>query len=266
MVDLFRLTRGTRPLLVSIPHPGEHLPDDLARRMTETARRLPDTDWHLERLYGFAADLGASVLAATHSRYVIDLNRDPAGNALYPGMDNTEIAPLTTFDRAPIYLPGEEPDAAEVGERIAKFWRPYHAALAAELDAIRSRHGAVALFEAHSIRTVVPRFFAGALPDFNFGTAKGASADAELAARAFAVLASAPGYSSVDNGRFTGGYITRHYGKPAHGIHAMQLELTQRLYMDEPYPFAYRPDRAAKVQPVLQRLLEEVLAWAEGGR
>jgi N-formylglutamate deformylase len=263
MVDLFRLTRGARPLLVSIPHPGEHIPEAMARRMTAEARRIPDTDWHLERLYDFAVGLGATVLVATHSRYVVDLNRDPSGRALYPGMDNTEIVPTTTFDRAPIYLPGETPGEAEVAERIETYWRPYHAALAAELAAIRARHGVVALFEAHSIRSVVPRFFTGTLPDFNFGTAKGASADGELARRAFAVLADAPGFSAVDNARFTGGYITRQYGKPANGVHTMQLEKTHRCYMDEAYPFGYRPDRAAKVQPVLRRLFEEILAWTE---
>jgi N-formylglutamate deformylase len=263
MVDLFHLKRGTRPLLVSIPHPGQHVPEKLARRMTEDARRIPDTDWHLERLYDFAADMGASVLVATHSRYVVDLNRDPSGRALYPGMDNTEIVPTTTFDRAPIYLADETPDETEVAERIEAYWRPYHAALTAELDRVRARHGVVALFEAHSIRSVVPRFFVGTLPDFNFGTAKGASADAELGRRAFAVLAEAPGFSAVDNGRFTGGYITREYGKPANGVHAMQLEKTHRCYMDEAYPFGYRADRAGKVQPVLRRLFGELLSWAE---
>jgi N-formylglutamate deformylase len=263
MPDIFTLRRGTRPLLVSIPHPGQFIPDALARRMTETARRIPDTDWHLERLYDFVAELGASLLVATHSRYVIDLNRDPSGRALYPGMDNTELVPTTTFDHAPIYLPGETPGEAEVRERVETYWRPYHQALAAEIDATRVRHGKVALFEAHSIRTIVPRFFTGPLPHFNFGTAKGASADVELSRRAFGVLAAAPGYSAVDNARFTGGYITRQYGKPVDGVHAMQLEKTWACYMDETYPFGYRADRAAKVQPVLRRLFEEVLAWAE---
>jgi N-formylglutamate deformylase len=263
MTDIYKLTRGTRPLLVSIPHPGEHIPDALSRRMTETARRIPDTDWHLERLYDFAADLGASVLVATHSRYVVDLNRDPSGRALYPGMDNTELVPTTTFDHAPIYVPGQAPDVDEVAERVEQYWRPYHKALAAELEDIRGRHGVVTLFEAHSIRTMVPRFFTGPLPHFNFGTARGASADAELAGRAFDVLARAPGYSAVDNARFTGGYITRQYGKPGGGVHAMQLEKTWRCYMDEAHPFGYRPDRAAKVQPVLRRLFEEVLDWAD---
>ncbi len=266
MVEPYRFEAGSIPVLVSIPHDGRHVPDAIAARMTAPARRIPDTDWHVRRLYDFAGALGAAVLAATHSRYVVDLNRDPAGEALYPGADNTEIVPTSTFDRDPIYPPGAAPDAAEMASRIAAFWRPYHEMLAAEIDRIRARHGFAVIFDAHSIRSEVPRFFAGRLADFNFGTASGTSADPGLASRAFRVLDTADGYSAVRDGRFTGGYITRHYGAPAEDVHTLQLELSQRTYMNESHPFAFRPDLAQSLVPVLRRLIEEVIAWTRERR
>ena len=258
----FDFTPGTLPVLVSIPHDGRDIPDDIAARMTPEALEIPDTDWHMRRLCGFAAGLGASVLAARRSRYVVDLNRDPDGAALYPGADNTEIVPLSTFDRESIYRAGAEPDPGEVADRIERFWQPYHRRLAGELAALRERHGRAVLFDAHSIRSAVPRFFDGTLPDFNFGTARGASADPGLAAAAYRVLDSAAGYTAVDNGRFTGGYITRRYGAPDEGVHAIQLELAQRTYMDESRPYGYRPDLAASVRPVLRDLLGAMIDWA----
>ena len=264
--DIYDFTPGTTPLLVSIPHDGRSIPADIADRMTEEALRIPDTDWHVGRLYDFARELGAAVLAVRHSRYVVDLNRDPEGRALYPGADNTEIVPLRTFDREPIYREGAAPNTAEIEERIIHFWRPYHDRLATEIRALRERHGVAVLFDAHSIRSVVPRFFEGALPDFNFGTARGASADAELARSAFRPLDSAEGYSAVDNGRFTGGYITRTYGAPADGVHAIQLELSQRTYMDETHPFDYRPDLADRVKPVLREMLATMVDWTRARR
>ncbi len=260
---IFDFSPGAAPVLVSIPHDGRAIPDDIAARMTPAALAIPDTDWHIRRLYDFAGGLGAGVLAAHHSRYVVDLNRDPEGAALYPGADNTEIAPLLTFDREPVYRRGAAPDTAETEGRIARFWRPYHDRLTSELEALRACHGIAVLFDAHSIRSVVPRFFDGVLPDFNFGTARGASADAGLAAAAFGVLSAARTYSAVDNGRFTGGYITRRYGDPDEGIHAIQLELSQRTYMNEAHPFAYRPDLADAVRPVLREMLAAIVDWAE---
>jgi N-formylglutamate deformylase len=256
MSDPFRFHAGTMPLLVSVPHDGTEIPADIAARMTAEALRVPDTDWHVARLYDFAAALGAGVIRATQSRYVVDLNRDPTGRPLYPGADNTEICPTLTFDRQPIYQPGAAPSAAEVAARVETWWRPYHARLQGALAEMTEAFGVVVLFDAHSIRSVVPRFFDGVLPDFNLGTANGQSADEDLAAAAFTVLAAAEGYSAVRDGRFTGGYITRSYGRPAEGVHALQLEMAQRVYMNEAYPFDYLPDRAARVQPTLRRLLE----------
>ncbi len=177
----FTLHRGTRPLLVSMPHVGTHLPATVSQRLTAEARTVPDTDWHLERLYDFARELGASVLAATHSRYVVDLNRPPDNANLYPGQDTTGLCPVDTFDKTPLYANGVGPDDAEIVARRDAVWRPYHGALAEELARLRQQHGTVALWDAHSIRSVLPRFFEGKLPDFNLGTANGESCDASLA-------------------------------------------------------------------------------------
>ncbi|MEE8546314.1 MAG: N-formylglutamate deformylase [Alphaproteobacteria bacterium] len=263
-MELFRFTPGSTPLLVSMPHPGTYLPDGVAERLTDEARLVPDTDWHLERLYDFAAALGAGVLAATHSRYLVDLNRPPDNRPLYPGAANTGLCPTELFDGGPLYLPGQEPDAAEVGARLARYWRPYHARLEAELAALKESFGVAVLFEAHSIRSRLPRYFEGRLPDLNLGSAAGASAAPELEARLFSLCAGASGYSSVLNGRFTGGYTTRHYGRPADAVHALQLELAQTTYMDETPPFAFDEARAAHLRPLLRALLEEARDWALG--
>lgn len=247
--------------MVSIPHCGVHVPDPIERRLTPEARVLADTDWHVDRLYDFAASMGASVIAATHSRYVIDLNRPPDGAALYPGADNTELCPTTSFAREPLYGSGDAPDEGEIEHRIDTYWRPYHDALAAEVNRVRSTHGVALLFDAHSIRSEVPRFFEGRLADFNLGTADGRAADGALAERLLAVCSKAEAYRSVLNGRFTGGYITRQYGNPANAIHGVQLELSQATYMDEDPPFAYRSDLADAVRPVLKGLLAEMLDW-----
>ena len=260
----FRFRAGTRPLLISMPHVGTHVPPALAARFTAEARQVPDTDWHLERLYDFADELGASVLVATHSRYVIDLNRDPSGASLYPGQSVTGLCPVDTFDDTPLYADAaDHPDEAEIAARRDAIWHPYHAQLTEELARIKARHGIAMLWDAHSIRSVVPRFFDGQLPDLNLGTGKGSSCDPALAERLLAIAQEATGYTSVLNGRFTGGYITRHHGRPQDGQHAVQLEMTQRSYMQEALPFDYLPDVAAGVQPHLRRLLQAALAFAE---
>ncbi len=259
----FRFRAGTRPLLISIPHGGTYVPAALARRLTAEARQVPDTDWHLERLYDFADELGASVLLATHSRYVIDLNRPPDGASLYPGQSVTGLCPVDTFDDTPIYAAGDVPDEHEVAGRREAIWQPYHGQLADELARLKSAHGSVALWDAHSIRSVLPRFFDGKLPDLNLGTANGASCDPALAQSLLGVAARDAAHSSVLNGRFKGGYITRQYGNPAQGVQAVQLEMTQCSYMQEALPFKYLPDVAARVQPTLRRMVEAALAFVE---
>lgn len=262
----FVFHQGSVPLLISIPHGGVYVPPLLAERFGPEARAVPDTDWHLERLYAFAKDMGASILAATHSRYVIDLNRPPDGASLYPGQNVTGLCPVDTFDETPLYPRGDVPDDAEIAARREAIWQPYHAQLRTELERIRSLHGVAVLWDAHSIRSVLPRFFEGTLPDLNLGTADGASCDPALAQELLRIAETSPGYTAVLNGRFKGGHITRHYGNPARNIHAVQLEMTQCCYMQEAPPFTYLPERAAQVQPHLRRMLEAVLAFADGAK
>jgi N-formylglutamate deformylase len=259
----FRFRQGTRPLLISMPHVGTHVPPALAVRLTEEARHVPDTDWHLERLYDFADELGASVLIATHSRYVIDLNRAPDGASLYPGQSVTGLCPIDTFDDTPIYTAGDVPDAAEIAARRDAVWHPYHRQLQAELARMKAAHTTVVLWDAHSIRSRLPRFFAGKLPDLNLGTANGASCSEALASTLLAIAQSAPSYAGVLNGRFKGGYITREYGDAAAGVHAVQLEMTQSSYMQEALPFNYLPEAAAGVLPQVRQMLNAALEFAQ---
>ena len=258
--DVCVLHRGDAPLLVSLPHDGSDIPAELQARMTPQARLAPDTDWHVSRLYAFARELGASVLVPRWSRYVIDLNRGEDDASLYPGQNTTGLVPLVRFTGEPVYLPGVEPDAAEVAARIDRYWRPYHDALRGELARLRALHGRVALWEGHSIRgSGLPFLFGGRLPDLNLGTANGASCAPALQSRIEALLAAQDGYDWVVNGRFKGGHITRHYGDPAGGVDAVQLEISQRTYMDED-SFEYDEAKAARLQPLLRALLEATLA------
>lgn len=263
-IPAFTLHRGTRPLLVSMPHVGTYLPAQLAERLTPEARTVPDTDWHMDRLYDFARDLGASILMATHSRYVIDLNRPPDNANLYPGQDTTGLCPIDTFDKTPVYADGANlPDDSEIALRRGAVWHPYHNALQDELKRLRAEHGTIALWDAHSIRSVLPRFFEGKLTDFNLGSADGKSCDTGLASDVVAIAQRVPNHTAVLNGRFKGGYITRQYGNPAEGVHAIQLELTQSSYMEERHPFAYDLAKAANVQPAIRQMLETVLTFVE---
>ncbi len=253
------LTRGTAPLLVSFPHAGTEIPPELAARMTPEALQRADVDWHLPRLYDFVQAMGASTISARFARHVIDLNRPPEDASLYPGQDVTGLLPLDTFRKQPLYLPGRAPDGAEAAQRLARYWQPYHAALREELDRLRAFHGHVVLWDAHSIASVMPRFFDGKLPDLNLGSADGRSCAPPLQAAVERVMAAQSQFTSVSNGRFKGGHITRHYGQPEIGLHALQLEICQSTYMDESAPFAYREDLATQLRPLLQRMLNAAL-------
>lgn len=257
----FTLHQGSAPLLISLPHDGSALPSGFAQRLTDTAQRVPDTDWHVSQLYDFARELGASLLVPRYSRYVVDLNRPPDDVSLYPGQNTTGLCPTVQFSGAPVYRAGMEPDPVEVAQRVQTYWQPYHGALRAELERLRAAHGRALLWEGHSIRSVVPFLFEGRLPDFNLGTAAGASCSPALQARLEAVLAGQDTYSFVVNGRFKGGHITRHYGRPAEGVDAVQLELAQLNYMDED-SFAYAPARAGATAVLIRRLLQAALEVA----
>ena len=256
---IFSLHRGKAPLLVSLPHDGTDVPADIAQRLTPEAREVPDTDWWVSRLYAFAKDLGASVLVPRHSRYVVDLKRPPDDTSLYPGQNTTGLCPVVRFSGDPVYVEGGMPDAADIARRVDAYWRPYHQALQDELERLRGLHGRAVLWEGHSIRGEVPFLFEGRLPDFNLGTAGGASCRPQLQQRLEAVLAARTDYTHVVNGRFKGGYITRHYADPAKGIDAVQLELAQRTYMDE-QRVEWDDAKAKRLQEVLQALLETALS------
>lgn len=259
---IFTFTPGDGPILISCPHVGTHVPDDIAATFSEAGRSIADTDWNVHLLYEKAAEkLGLPMITATHARYVIDLNRDPSGRSLYKGADNTELCPTTTFAHEPIYRDGQQPSLEEIDRRVRDYHRPYHEKLAEVMADIRARHGVAILFEGHSIKSAVPRFFEGTLPDFNLGTAAGEASDGELAARVFDVLYDAEGFTAVQDGRFKGGFITRSFGRPAEGYHALQLEKAQSIYMNEEPPFAYRDDLAAMTEPVIERMLEAALGW-----
>jgi N-formylglutamate deformylase len=252
----FTLKRGTTPLLISMPHVGTELPDELAARMIPVARTVPDTDWHLKELYDFADELGATVIAARYSRYVIDLNRPPDNASLYPGRDTTSLCPLDTFDNEALYLAGQQPSEQEIAQRLQRYWQPYHDALAQEIDSLHKQHGRVWLWDAHSIRSVLPRFFEGRLPDLNFGTADGHSCAPAASQRVMDAAGRATAYKAVLNGRYKGGYITRKYGDPSRNVQAIQLEMAQVAYMDETPPFAFDAKKAAVLRPYLREMVQ----------
>jgi len=263
--SVFTLRRGRAPLLVSLPHTGTRIPDELKPPFHKRALALQDTDWHLDQLYTFARELGAGLLVPHCSRYVIDLNRPPGDSPMYAGANNTGLVPTRSFEGEPLYRDGLEPDRAEIVRRLECYWRPYHETLATELARIKAVHGYAVLWDGHSIRSRLPWLFEGALPDLNLGTARGTSCPASLALALRRVLESQDRFTHVVDGRFTGGYITRHYGRPEERVHAVQLEMCWSCYMIEAPPYTVDPARAAALVPVLRRLLETALAWRPDG-
>jgi N-formylglutamate deformylase len=264
-----QVTTGTSPLLLSIPHSGTEIPQGVAAGLVSPFLATCDTDWWVDRLYDFGVTLGATIVRTALSRTVIDVNREPSGQSLYPGQATTGLCPITTFDGVALYLPGMEPDAAAITQRTREYFTPYHAAVAAQLARLQTLHAHVVLYDCHSIRSLVPRLFAGELPQFNLGTNSAASCDPRLRA-AVAQACADSGYSHVLDGRFKGGYITRHYGRPAAAVHALQMELACRGYLVEPdgeltatnWPAPYDPARARVLRETLQCILDVCLDFA----
>ena len=250
---------GQSPLVLSFPHVGTDLPPEVEAALNDTGRALPDTDWHVDRLYDFADELDATVLRARWSRYVVDLNRDPAGTSLYPGQATTELCPTTTFAGAPIYRQGLEPDAAGIEHRARNYFWPYHMTLEATLARVVARHGFAFLWDAHSIRSEIPRLFAGTLPILNIGTNDGRSCGPDLRQTAAILAKTSGGFDYVVDGRFKGGWITRTYGRPANHVFAIQLELAMRAYMEEAPPWAFDDARAARLRPALFSMVKDLL-------
>jgi len=258
---MIHVERGAGPVVLAQPHAGTTLTDEVAGRLNEHGRALADTDWHVDLLYDGLLD-DATIVRTDIHRYVIDVNRGPDDRSLYPGRNTTGLCPVTDFDGRPIYREGGEPDAAEIESRRRTHHAPYHEALAAEIARIRERHGMVVLYDCHSIRSHIPYLFEGTLPVFNIGTADGRSCAPAVEAVAAEICGHATECSTVVNGRFEGGWTTRHYADPAAGVHAIQMELAQRAYMDEAPPWTYRPERAEAVRAILKTLLQELRAWA----
>ena len=256
----YNLQAGKIGMLISMPHNGQEIPSDIANTMTENAHNVADTDWYMDKLYDFAQDLGIAIIKPRYSRYVIDLNRNIDGVNLYPGANSTELCPTTAFDLSPLYKAGQEPDEAEIQRRIALYWQPYHQALQDTLTQMKAEFGQVVLLDAHSILSKVPRFFDGQLPDFNFGSANGASCSNDLMTQIMQLDLSP--YSSVANGRFKGGYITRGFGNPEENIHAVQLELSQHTYMDEPSSH-YNEEKAQQVKRKLKAFVQCLADYAQ---
>lgn len=253
----FEVKRGEGPIVLAMPHTGTWLPADALDRLNETGRALADTDWHIDRLYdGLVAD--ATIVRANFHRYCIDANRDPSGQSLYPGQNTTGLCPLTDFEGAPIYREGHEPDADEIDRRRLAFHAPYHEALSGELERVRARHGFAILYDCHSIRSQIAFLFEGRLPDLNIGTNDGVTCARPIEAAVRDVCANAQGFTSVLNGRFKGGWTTRHYGRPQEGLHAIQMEIAQIRYMDEAAPWTYRQERADSLRTVLRQVFDSL--------
>ncbi len=261
MTEVFASSAGSAPLLISIPHDGRYIPPEISQGMTRIGRAIPDTDWDVNRLYAFARELGAGVLSANYSRYVVDLNRSASDEALYPGQFSTSVCPAASFSGEALYLADKIPDEREKLRRIHAYWRPYHEKIAATLAEIKARFGYVLLWDAHSIPGEVPLLFSGRLPDLNIGTNGGRSCAREMEV-AVAAVAEESSYSSVLNGRFKGGYITRQYGDPANDVHAIQLELVQSCYMDEK-SLRYDAVTAAKLGETIRHMLRAFMTSAE---
>jgi N-formylglutamate deformylase len=260
------VTRGDGPVVLGMPHTGSYVPGDVLAVLNDTGRALADTDWQIDRLYNGLLP-GATIVRATFHRYVIDPNRDPSGASLYPGQNTTGLCPTTDFDGQPLYRDGCEPREAEIADRREAFHVPYHAALAAEIERVRERHGVAVLYDCHSIRSVIPFLFDGVLPDFNIGTNGGVTCDPAIERAVADVCARAKGYGAILNGRFKGGWTTRHYGKPARGVHAIQMELTQSAYLEtEAAPFAYSERKGEAVRAHLREALARIDAWARDQR
>ena len=263
-MPIFKLRQGKSRLVVSMPHVGTYLPSWLKPRLTDAGLSIADTDWHLEQLYNFLDDLDATVIIATHSRYVIDLNRPSDDVSLYPGQSTTGLCPIDAFNEAPLYLPNQAPSADEVQQRIAIYWQPYHQALNAEISRVKALHGSALLWDAHSIDSVVPRFFEGTLPHLNVGTANHQSCDSDLADAVYAMVKQR-NYEAVMNGRFKGGFITRHYGQPSADVHAIQLEIATSSYMQVNDVSKVDDGLADQLRPTLRAMMQAMLDWKKAG-
>lgn len=258
---IYTLRHGRTPLLVSLPHAGTHIPESLHPALQPRALAAEDTDWFLDRLYAFVTELGASLIVPRHSRYVVDLNRPSDNQPMYAGANNTELCPTRFFTGEPLYREGMAPTPQAVAQRVAIYWQPYHDALRDELARLKTAHGHAILFDGHSIKSQLPWLFEGTLPDLNLGTASGAACAPSLRNALAHLLEAQTRYSVAVDGRFKGGHITRHFGRPRDGVHAVQLEKCWSTYMAETAPYTWDADHAAQLQSLLQQMVRTLLDW-----
>ena len=263
-MNVFEVTEGDSPIILGQPHGGTHVPADISARLNERGKGLDDTDWHIHRLYDGLLD-GITTVRSNIHRYVIDANRDPSGVSLYPGQNTTSLCPTTDFDGEGIWNEGQAPSQDEVLSRRAAYHAPYHEALAEQITRVQAKYGMVILYDCHSIRSNIPHLFDGQLPVFNIGTNGGQTCDASIESATHEICRATPNTDTVLNGRFRGGWTTRHYANPTNGVHVIQMELSQRAYMDEFPPWGYRTDRADILRPVLARILEQLDHLARSG-
>jgi len=269
MKNWLKVQRGDAPVVVSLPHTGTAIPAELEAQLVSPWLSRKDADWWVDDLYDFAPELGITTVRTSISRTVIDVNRDPAGQSLYPGSNTTDLCPIATFDNETLYLPGHKPDANDIAQRLESYFVPYHQAVLSELERLGATHPRVVLYDAHSIRSRIPHLFEGELPQFNIGTNSGESCSSDLA-EAVQMMCMLSGDTVVTNGRFKGGWITRYYGEPARGVHAIQMELACRGYMREPtdaitgdnWPTPYESTRAAPLRATLKKVLEACIVFA----
>lgn len=261
-MEMVEINSGSSPVVLGFPHTGTFVPDDIWAKLNDEGRKLRDADWHIHELYqGLLPD--ATTVRATFHRYCLDANRDPSGASLYPGQNTTGLIPLTDFDNNALWIEGRQPDEAETAARRERFHRPYHAALAAEIERMKAKHGVAVLYDCHSIRSVCPFLFEGTLPDFNIGTDNGRTCNPLVEQEVSAICRAADDYTTVVNGRFRGGWTTRHYGQPGNGVHAIQMELAQHTHLkSEAPPFDYDGDKAEAVRKVLRQILSRIEALA----
>jgi N-formylglutamate deformylase len=266
MTQHIEIKRGNSPVILGFPHTGTDVPTEIWANLNEEGRKLRDTDWHIHRLYeGLLPDV--TTVRATFHRYAIDANRDPSGASLYPGQNTTGLVPLTDFDNQPLW--SKEPNGQEIERRKTLFHAPYHEALAAEIERVKAIHGVAILYDCHSIRSNCPFLFDGVLPDFNIGTDNGKTCAPEFEEAVFEICRSATGCSSILNGRFRGGWTTRHYGRPETDVHAIQMELAQKTHLaTEAPPFAYEEAKADRLRVHLGAILKrlEEIALSMGAR
>ena len=253
---------GNSPIILGMPHTGTYVPGGVFSKLNANGQTLADTDWHIDKLYEGLLGV-ATIVRANFHRYVIDANRDPSGKSLYPGQNTTSICPLTDFDGEAIYIAGQEPDESDIALRIAEFHVPYHAALAAEIKRVREKFGVAILYDCHSIRSHIPFLFDGRLPDFNIGTNEGQTCAPEIEQITHDICQEADGFTIILNGRFKGGWTTRHYGLPRNGVHAIQMELAQCRYLEsEQLPFNYSSEKSTSLRLYLKQILDQLSSWA----